>query len=264
MTGKLGNSRAEGRCEQGVSLPAGDRDFPHGAESESRFLSLVRYPALAVLLSVGAVTSSGQAQTGTVYRLNQDSTFQQGCFPPCLCPVMVNSAVKGTFVLTPTGFDGLFNTYAIGDVQWVVSNGGTDTLVTGKGSYKFGGEFALQQELSLDLQVGGASVEHFDSGLVPELTQFPDIKVTISTNGQVCLDTVFALNASPALLKMTPSAGNVVLTWPTNSTSLTLQSTTNLASATWTTNSAAPVVVNGQNTVTNPVSGRQQFFRLSQ
>jgi hypothetical protein len=32
----------------------------------------------------------------------------------------------------------------------------------------------------------------------------------------------------------------------------------------WTTNSPAPVVVNGQNTVTNPISGAQQFFRLSQ
>src|SRR5258708_1744968 len=108
-------------------------------------------------------------------RSDQDSTFQQGCFPPCLCPVLVPSAVKGTFVLTPTGFDGLFNTYSVEDVRWVVSIGGADTLVTGKGTYKLGGEFALQQELSLYLQVGGATVEHFDSGLVPELTQFPDI-----------------------------------------------------------------------------------------
>jgi hypothetical protein len=177
---------------------------------------------------------------------------------------MVSSAVKGTFVLTPTGFDGLFNTYAIGDVQWIVSIGGADTLVTGKGTYKLGGEVALQQELSLDLQVGGATVEHFDSGLVPELTQFPDIKVTISTNGQACLDTVFAVNASAALLKMIPSPGNVILTWPTNATALILQSTTNLASAVWTTNSPSPVVLNGQNTVTNPISGTQQFFRLSQ
>jgi hypothetical protein len=32
----------------------------------------------------------------------------------------------------------------------------------------------------------------------------------------------------------------------------------------WTTNSPAPVVANGQNTVTNPISGTQQFFRLTQ
>jgi hypothetical protein len=44
-----------------------------------------------------------------------------------------------------------------------------------------------------------------------------------------------------------------------------LQSTTNLGSAAvWTTNSPLPVVVNDQNTVTNPITGTQQFFRLSQ
>jgi hypothetical protein len=64
---------------------------------------------------------------------------------------------------------------------------------------------------------------------------------------------------------ITPSGANVILTWPTNFTGFTLQSATNLASpAAWTTNSPTPVVVNGQNTVTNPISGTQQFFRLSQ
>jgi hypothetical protein len=173
--------------------------------------------------------------------------------------------VKGTFVLTPTGFDGLFNTYAVEDVHWVVSLGGTNTVVTGQGTYRLGGEVALQQELSLYLQVSGATVEHFDSGLVPEATQFPDIKVTISTNGQVCFDTVFGVSASPVHLTMIPSGANVILTWPTNATGFTLQSTTNLGlSAVWTTNSPAPRVVNGQNTLTNPISGPQQFFRLSQ
>jgi len=46
-------------------------------------------------------------------------------------------------------------------------------------------------------------------------------------------------------------------------TGLTLQSTTNLISpAVWTTVSPAPVVVNGQNTVTNPISGTQKFFKF--
>jgi hypothetical protein len=44
-----------------------------------------------------------------------------------------------------------------------------------------------------------------------------------------------------------------------------LQSTTNLVTpVVWNTNSPAPTVVNGQNTVTNPVSGTQSFYRLSQ
>ena len=270
MTSKLGSCGAEARCGARVSQHGGGRISPGGAGSEWKFLSLRRNPAVVALLLLGVAPSGGPAQAGTsstvtVYRLNQDSTYEQGCFPPCLCPVLASSAVRGTFVLTPTGFDGLFYTYAVEDVDWVVSIDGTNTLVTGLGTYKLGGEVALQQELSLYLQVGGATIEHFDSGLVSELTQFPDIKVTISINGQVCFDTVFGVSASPVNLTLIPSGANVILAWPTNATGFTLQSTTNLGSAAlWITNSPPPVVVNGQNIVTNPISGTQQFFRLSQ
>ncbi len=42
-----------------------------------------------------------------------------------------------------------------------------------------------------------------------------------------------------------------------------VQSTTNLLSpSAWVTNSAAPVVIAGQNTVTNPLTGAQKFYRL--
>src|SRR6266581_1606835 len=170
--------------------------------SPSNFLSVIRNLSGAALLLLGVVAESipASAQTGTIYRLNDDSTFQQGCFPPCLCPIMIAVPVKGTFVLTPTGFDGLFNTYAVTDVNWLVSIGGSNTTVTGSGTYKIGGEFALEQQLSLDLQVGGDKVQHFDSGLVTGPAPFPVIKATISVNGQVCFDTVFEVSASPVPL----------------------------------------------------------------
>ena len=42
-----------------------------------------------------------------------------------------------------------------------------------------------------------------------------------------------------------------------------LQSATNLvAPVVWSTNSPAPLVANGLNTVTNPITGAQQFYRL--
>ena len=80
--------------------------------------------------------------------------------------------------------------------------------------------------------------------------------------------TVFSISFTPQL-SIALSERNVVLTWPTNYagfdyTGFTLQSTTNLLLPVWTTNSPSPVVINGQNTVTNPISGSQQFFRLSQ
>jgi uncharacterized repeat protein (TIGR03803 family) len=82
---------------------------------------------------------------------------------------------------------------------------------------------------------------------------------------------IFSISFTPQLT-IFPSGSNIILTWPTNYAGFdyggyTLQSTTNLPSPVWTTNPTnlpAPVVVNGQYTVTNPVSGMQQFFRLSQ
>jgi hypothetical protein len=237
--------------------------FPAGAGSQSRFRLPLRSPALVALLSCAVLTSNGQTgNSSTIYRLNQDSTFQQGCFAPCECPVMLGSAVKGTFVLTPTGFDGQFNTYAVSNVQWAVAMESTNKLYTGQGTYKVGGG---QQELSLYLQEDGGTVQHFDSGLVQQSAPFPDLKVTISIHGQVCFDTVFGVSASPVHLKMISSGANVILMWPTNASGLALQSTTNLGSAAvWSTNSPAPVLVNGQYAVTNPVSGSQRFFRLRQ
>src|SRR6266487_1655234 len=155
--------------------------FLNRLASRSNFLSAIRNLSRTALLLLGvvAVNTPASAQTSTLYRLNKDSTFQQGCFPPCLCPIMIAVPVKGTFVLTPTGFDGLFDTYAVTEVNWVVSIGGANTTVTGRGTYKIGGEFALQQQLSLDLQVGGDKVQHVDSGLVAGPVPFPEIKITI-------------------------------------------------------------------------------------
>jgi len=76
--------------------------------------------------------------------------------------------------------------------------------------------------------------------------------------------TVFSIFIQPQLAIISLGT-DVVLTWPTNYAGFTLQSVTNLVSPSiWTTVTPEPVVVNGQNTVTNPISGTQQFFRLSQ
>jgi uncharacterized repeat protein (TIGR03803 family) len=78
--------------------------------------------------------------------------------------------------------------------------------------------------------------------------------------------TAFAvtLPTSPPLA-LAPSGSNVLLMWPTNAIGFTLQSTTNLnSSSVWANVSPSPLVVNGQNTVTNPVSGNRVFYRLSQ
>jgi uncharacterized repeat protein (TIGR03803 family) len=91
---------------------------------------------------------------------------------------------------------------------------------------------------------------------------------TAQSGGNAGAGTVFSLSlpsVTAPQLTITPSGAKVILSWPATAAGFTLQSTTNLGSlAFWTTNSPAPVVVNGQNVVTNPLSGAQQFFRLSQ
>ncbi len=228
--------------------------------------------ALVLGLSYAMVASSdvasAQSAAGPVlYRLNPDSSFQRGCFPPCMCPVMITEPVKGTFLLTPSGYDGLFNTYAVTDVNWKFTNyDGTATLVTGSGTYKVGGEVAVQQELSLYLQMDGGQVEHFDSGLVAESAQFPNIQVSISTNGQYCFDTVFDVHASPTpapqLCIGLSSSNTVVLSWPVASEPFTLQESPDFTMTNWTSVTNAPTVIGQQNQVVLPRSSGNKCYRL--
>jgi len=102
----------------------------------------IRRVLLWVLLcGVAAASDPLWAQTGSgpvLYRLNKDSSFVQGCFPPCLCPIMIAVPARGTFLLSPTGFDGLFNNYTATDVNWLVSVNGKETVVTGSGTRPVG------------------------------------------------------------------------------------------------------------------------------
>ena len=70
--------------------------------------------------------------------------------------------------------------------------------------------------------------------------------------------------ASRPQLAIVRSGGNVILTWPTNSSGFVLQSNANLSTATWGTVLPVPLVVNGQNTVTNSISGARRSYRLVQ
>jgi hypothetical protein len=71
----------------------------------------------------------------------------------------------------------------------------------------------------------------------------------------------------PPTLSIITDGTNAVVTWPGvatgYTTGYTLESTTNLVPpVAWQPNSTAPIVIGGQNVITNPISGSQQFFRL--
>ena len=86
---------------------------------------------------------------------------------------------------------------------------------------------------------------------------------TANSGGSSGNGTVFSFTLRPQL-NITPAGANVILTWPTTVSGYTLQSTLNLGpAASWGPVSPLPVIVNGQNTVTNPISGSHKFYRLS-
>jgi len=90
------------------------------------------------------------------------------------------------------------------------------------------------------------------------------VGTVVDHGGQVLYGTVFSLALpGPPQLSLIRSGGSAILSWPANAVGFTLQSTTNLVSpAVWSTVYPAPVVVQGNYTVTNAVSGSQKFYRF--
>jgi len=90
---------------------------------------------------------------------------------------------------------------------------------------------------------------------------------TTQSGGSSDNGTLFSLplvvSSSPQLT-FSLSGTNFILTWPGSVTGFTLQSSPSLSSPAWSAVSPGPVIVNGHNTVTNPMSGTQNYYRLSQ
>jgi uncharacterized repeat protein (TIGR03803 family) len=176
-----------------------------------------------------------------------------------------------------TGFTTLhsFTTSAYPDAGLILSGNTLYGTATGGGSSGKGMVFAVNTDgtgftnlYSFTAAFGSPQANMDGSYPVAGLILSGNILYgTARSGGTSGSGTIFSLSLpiAPPLLTIIPSGANVILTWPTNAAGFTLQSTTNLgSSAVWTTNSPVPVVVNGQNTVTNPISGSQEFFRLSQ
>ena len=157
------------------------------------FSSLALFAAL-VLVSPAIAQTQPPAYH---YDLQETSRFENGCFGPCECPVQ-ERALKGTFDLQQTSVDPLFTYYRVFNVAWQVpQNGGPNIPIQGSGTYRVGGEFAAQQQLTLDLSVNGAAPVRFDSGLVLGGGQFPgQIVIDISRHqNTACIDTVLHVDA---------------------------------------------------------------------
>jgi hypothetical protein len=168
--------------------------------------SLVRRTAvfcriILVAMAFGAGVSSAFGQAGadpTFYRLTDKSTWQQGCYAPCVCPVSEQSPMSGTFWVAPLASTQDLEAYAITDVVWQVTDGDQRLCLTGGGTYYISRGAQTTHQLQLDLETDGGAVEHYDSGMVPGRGALPAIDITVSINGGACFDTVIQVAAEPA------------------------------------------------------------------
>ena len=122
-----------------------------------RFGCLLTITALASAALGSAALAHAQSATPdtVVYSIGNEAKFEWGCFAPCECPVISRQPVKGTFRLIKTGSDPLFDRYAVADVDWRVADSSVPSRITGRGTYRRGGEVAIQEQLTLELSFDG-------------------------------------------------------------------------------------------------------------
>ena len=154
-------------------------------------------PAATVTLLLAMLPISGAAASTTYFLATPPSQFEIGCQGPCACAI-VDVPLSGSFVLTPSGTDPLYNYYSLTQIRWTLATGSRPLQVTGTGTYQLGGEFAIMHRLTLDLTVEGRLPQHFDSGLVTGGGEWPAIDIRCAVHGFYCYDTVAAIAAKPA------------------------------------------------------------------
>jgi uncharacterized repeat protein (TIGR03803 family) len=196
----------------------------------------------------GTASGGGIAGKGTVFAINTDG-----------------SGFTNLYSFTATDPDTGTNSDGANPVAGLILSGNTlyGTATSG-GSSGNGTVFAIHTD-----GTGFTNLYSFNGGGIGD-GSFPlaglilsgsTLYGTTDLGGSSGNGTVFSLSVtlpSAPQLTIMLSGTNVILTWPTNVTGFTLQTATNLVS---------PVVwipVSGQNAVTNPVSGKQMFYRLSQ
>jgi uncharacterized repeat protein (TIGR03803 family) len=204
----------------------------------------------------GTTAAAGSSGNGTVFALNTDGT-----------------GFRTLHVFTATADNGNgINTNSDGTTPYagLIVSGHTLYGAAGDGgSHGAGTMFALNSD-----GTGFRTLHSFtrNDGLFPTgalILLGSSLYATAQNGGGSGNGTVVRLAFPPSQLTINVSGANVILTWPINYagfdySGFTLQSATNLSSSAWTTNLPLPVVVNGQYTVTNSISGSQEFFRLIQ
>jgi len=149
-----------------------------------------------------AAVSGADNGCETVYRLNEAASYQEGCYPPCMCPVAEATRFRGTFILGPATVFGGVTSHEVKNIVWYLTIDAEEVEVSGSGSYRvMPGANPPTHALDLDLSIGGGEPQHFFSGFLPVASNDGLIDIPVSINGQTCQDTVIVVNASPVAPK---------------------------------------------------------------
>ncbi len=195
-------------------------------------------------LIISVILASGTAIADVLYTLTPGTTFQEGCFGPCLCPVGIPNEVTGTFMLVPEGSDQSIASYHLDKISWIVIgfNGEAFHEITGQGTYRLGG-VPIMHQLILDISINGAEPVHLDSGLISGGADFPAISINVAHGA--CFGFRMEIKAAAAIvvnwagglsfpIKITSveqdSSGNIKLLTSTGTFNGTIELSTGLSS----------------------------------
>ncbi len=175
----------------------------------SRSNHWIRVAPIVAAIAFASFAAHADGFPAIPYELQDGSTYQQGCFPPCQCPLWEPVPMEGTFALSYIPWYGPLETVAVTGVDWTVPGPGLQ--ITGSGIYQLAGDL---HQMTLDLQIDGGEPEHFNSGLVPGGDGFPLIDITLTRNDFTCFDIVLHVVAAPVELA-TPTlwVDDSVLVW---------------------------------------------------
>lgn len=163
------------------------------------FRLTVRLVLFALLASAAHAQSESHNNAETIYRLNDNATYQEGCFDPCRCQIGAESTVRGTFKLGPAIPGNVVDFREVTEVYWTATFAGDPIhTISGNGVYRITNfDSEPQHSLDLDLSIDGAPSQHFFSDFVPASSKDGGINLPVSINGVYCYDIVIGVSAAP-------------------------------------------------------------------
>jgi uncharacterized repeat protein (TIGR03803 family) len=207
------------------------------------------FPACKLVLSsgklYGTASEGGNFGNGTIFMINTNGTG--------FALLHTFTATSGTLITNNDGARPKSGLLLSGNTLYgTASLGGAGGNGTVFKINMDGNGFTTLHSFSATNNVAGTNTDgaHPIGGLISSVGA---IYGTASAGGTAGYGTLFSIS-TPPILAIALSGTNAVLTWPTDLTGYNLESATNVLGI-W-----GPV--SGQYSVTNPVSGRQRFFRL--